>query len=147
MTLLRRWEPLENMTGMRRVMDRLLHEGPFQGFDDAWARGCRAPLDIYQTEDKLVVKAFVPGIDPEDVHIAIQDGALTIKGEAKREEKTEERNYFVRERRYGSFSRAVSLPSGLDVDNADASFENGVLTLTIPKAEEARPKEIKVRKS
>jgi HSP20 family protein len=99
-------------------------EGPELGF----------PLDVYETEDSLMVKAALPGVKPEEVEISVTGDTLTIKGE----------NYHRRELRYGSFCRSVPLPTGVNHHKAEAVFEQSVLTVTLPKAEEAKPKTIKV---
>jgi HSP20 family protein len=92
-----------------------------------------------------VVKTSVPGVKPEDIDITISGNTLTISGETTEEEEVTKDNYIRRERRYGSFSRSVILPEGLEPDKGEASFEDGVLTLTIPKAPEAKPKVIKIK--
>jgi HSP20 family protein len=101
-------------------------------------------LDVYETADSVVVKTSVAGVKPEEIDITITGDLLTIKGETKTEEKVEEANYIRQERRYGTFQRSVQLPGSLVTDKAQATFENGVLTLTIPKSEQSRPKTIKV---
>jgi HSP20 family protein len=103
------------------------------------------PLDIEQTKDQLVIKVSLPGVKLEDVDISISGNVLTIKGETKEEEKTKEAEYVCRERFIGEFSRSLSLPEGLDTEKAEAVMANGILTLTIPKSEEAKPKSIKVK--
>ena len=142
-----RWQPFSELTTLREAMDRL--------FDDSFVRpwhitsllgdGAEAPIDMYHTDESVVVKATVPGIKPEEVDITITGDTLTIKGETKSEEEVKEEHYFRKERRYGAFSRSILLPNSLKTDKAEASFENGVLTLTIPKAEEHKPKQIKVK--
>lgn len=102
-------------------------------------------MDICQTADKVVVKATIPGINADDVDITIAGDVLTINAETKAEEANKDTDYFYRERRYGASTRTVSLPGDLQSDKAEASFENGVLTLSIPKAEEVKPKQIKVK--
>ena len=92
----------------------------------------------------MVVKTSLPGVKPEDVDVTISGDILTIKGEVKTEEEVEQANYLRQERRYGSFQRSLQLPESLKADQAEARFDNGVLTLTIPRAEEARPRTIKV---
>ena len=101
-------------------------------------------LDVYQTDDAAVVKTAVPGVKPDDIDITVSGNTLSISGETKEEEEVKEENYIRRERRVGSFSRSVVLPEGLEVDKAEASFEDGVLTLTIPKAPESKPKVVKI---
>jgi HSP20 family protein len=132
---------------LRQAMDRL--------FDDSFVRPSRslgtidqvtAPaLDVYQTPNEIVVKATMPGVKPEDVDIDITGDTLTIKGERKAEQEVKREDYLYQERRYGAFSRSVVLPSGLKSDKTEATMEDGVLTLTIPKAEEVKHKAIKVK--
>lgn len=140
-----RWEPFDEMRGLRRRMDRL--------FDDFF-RGPRFlpwepaelgfALDVYETDDALMVKAALPGVRPEEVDISVTGDVLTIKGETKSEEETKRENYHRRELRYGAFARSIPLPTRVDHDKAEATFENGVLTVTMPKAEEAKSKPIKI---
>jgi HSP20 family protein len=129
-------------------MDRL--------FEDSFIRPSRLwpelgrgelPLDIdmYQTANDVVVKAALPGVRPEEVDISITGDTLTIKGERKEEQEIRDDDYFYRERRHGAFSRSVPIPVSIKSDKAEAVFENGVLTLTLPKAEEVKPKQIKVK--
>jgi HSP20 family protein len=96
-------------------------------------------------DDEVVVKATVPGVKPDDLHITITGDVLTIRGEVKQEEEVKEEAYHIRERRYGTFSRSLPLPVPVLTDKAKAEFENGILTLTLPKAEEVRPKTIEVK--
>jgi HSP20 family protein len=126
-------------------MDRLFDEnwGP-RGF--GWRRTEQIhllPVDVYSTPNELVIQASVPGLDPGKVEITIEGGTLTIKGE--RRAPLENVDYHIQERRYGLFSRTLTLNMPVEVEGAEAIFEKGVLTLTIPKAEEARPKVIKVK--
>lgn len=102
-------------------------------------------LDVYQTPGEVVVEAALPGLKPEDISIDITGDTLTIKRESKTEQEVERGEYLYQERRYGAFFRSVVLPGGLKSDKADATMEDGVLTLTIPKAEEIKPKAIKVK--
>jgi len=142
-----RWHPFTDLMSLRQAMDRL--------FEDSFVRPSRtlealsevaAPaLDIYQTPSEVVVKAALPGVKPEDVSIDITGETLTVKGERKAEQEIKKEDYLYQERRYGTFSRSVVLPSGLKTDKAEATMENGVLTLNIPKAEEVKPKAIKVK--
>jgi HSP20 family protein len=142
-----RWEPLRDFMTLREAMDRLFEEsfvGPRRREWLAPAEGTLA-LDVYQTEDAVVVKTAVPGMKPDDIDITIRGNTLTISGETKVEEEVKKENYIRRERRYGSFSRSVVLPEGVSPDEAEASFEDGILVLTVPKAPEAKPKVIKVK--
>ena len=141
-----RWEPFRDFMTLREAMDRLFEEsfvGPRRRELPPAAEGTLA-LDIYQTDDATVIKSSVPGLKPEEIDISITGNTLTISGESKEEEEVKEENYIRRERRYGSFSRSVVLPEGLEPDKAEASFDDGVLTLIIPKAPESKPKIIKV---
>ena len=145
MSSLVKWEPFEGLMSLEKAMDRLLENtfvrpsffGPLFGEELA--------LDMYETDNDVVIKAALPGVKPEDIQISVVGNTLTIKGEVKEEEEVEERNYIRRERRYGKFARSVALPGEVEADKAKAEFENGILTLTIPKAEEAKPKTIEVK--
>lgn len=141
-----KWEPFREMMSLRNAMDRL--------FEDSFVRPSRIwqdsgseliPVDMYQTDNDVVVKASLPGFKPEEVDISISGDALTIKGEHKEEQETKDENYFRKELRYGSFNRVLPLPVQIKSDKAEAQFENGVLTLTLPKAEEVKPKQIKIK--
>jgi HSP20 family protein len=102
-------------------------------------------IDMYQTPSEVVVKAALPGVKPEEVDITITGDTLTIKGETKASQEVKREDYIYQEHRYGAFSRSITLPSFLQSEKAEATFENGILTLTIPRAEEAKPKTIKVK--
>jgi HSP20 family protein len=146
MASLIKWEPFGDLVSLRDAMDRLFAESfvRMRGLPTPFGAEALA-IDMYETADSVVLKTGVPGIDPKDIDITITADVLTIKGETKVEEKVEKENYIRQERRYGSFQRSVRLPGSLVPDKAEAAFENGVLTLTIPKSEEAKPKTIKVQ--
>lgn len=146
MAKLVRWQPMNDLVSLRDAMDRL--------FEDSWvsARGLGAPagwselaMDVYETANDVVVKAVVPGIKPEEVDITLTGNVLSIQGQSKEESETKDKNYLRRESRYGSFSRSLELPAGLQTDRAEARFDNGILTITLPKAEVVKPKTIKVK--
>ncbi|MEW5938609.1 MAG: Hsp20/alpha crystallin family protein [Chloroflexota bacterium] len=144
MSNLIRFEPMREMVSLREAMDRLFNDAFTPSFDIAgyW----QAPaVDLYQTDDEVVVKASLPGIKSDDVQISITGDTLTLKGEFKQEEEKKERAYHLREQRYGAFERTFSLPTHILADKAKAEFENGVLTVTLPKAEEVKPKMITVK--
>ncbi len=103
------------------------------------------PLDVYQTANEVVIKASLPGFKPEEVDISVTGDTVTIKGEHKEEKETREENYLLQERHYGSFSRSITVPVEIKSEKAEASFEDGVLKLTLPKAEAVKPKQIKVK--
>jgi len=145
MSNLIRWEPAREMMTLRDAMDRL--------FDDAFTRplnlssnGWSVPaVDLYQTDNEVVVKASLPGIKADEVQINVTGEVLTIKGETKQKEEVAEKAYHIREQRFGSFERSIILPTDVIADKAKADFENGVLTITLPKAEEVKPKSITIK--
>jgi len=142
-----RWEPFRELVSLREAMDRLFEESFVRpGGGRLAPAGMEVPaVDMYQTDDAVVVKSAIPGIKPEDIDISITGDTLTIKGETRVEEEVNEENYIRRERRYGSFCRSLALPLPVVTEKAEAEFENGVLTLTLPKAEEVKPKAIKIK--
>jgi len=142
-----RWQPFSELMSLREAMDRLFEDSFVRPYRGLTARGeVAAPaLDIYQTPSEVVVKASLPGVKSEDVSIDITGDSLTIKGESKAEQEIKKEDYLYQERRYGAFSRCVALPSGLKTDKAEATLEDGILTITIPKAEEVKPKKISVK--
>ena len=144
MSNLIRWEPAREMMTLREAMDRL--------FDDAFTRplslrdGWSAPaIDMYQTDDEIIVKAALPGFKPDEVQINITGEVLTLKGEAKQQEEKKEKAWHMREQRWGTFERSVVLPTDVVSDKAKAEFENGILTISLPKAEEVKPKVINIK--
>ena len=143
-----RWDSARDMMSLRDAMDRLFEESflrpGFFGATDSASN--MLPVDMYETDNQLVVKAAVPGMKPEDIDVTITGDLLTIKGEfrSENEQKDEKRNYHRQERRYGSFTRQVSLPVAVKTEACQASFENGVLTLELPKAESAKPKTVRI---
>ena len=144
MSNLIRWEPARDMMTLREAMDRL--------FDDAFTRplslrdGWTVPaIDMYQTDDEVVVKAALPGIKADEVQINITGEVLTLKGEIKHEEDKKEKAWHIHEQRWGSFERSLVLPTEVVADKTKAEFENGILTITLPKAEEVKPKVINIK--
>jgi len=144
MSNLIRWEPAREMMTLREAMDHL--------FDDAFTRpltlrdGWSAPaIDMYQTDDEIVVKASLPGVKADEVQINITGDVLTLKGETKQVEEKKDKAWHMREQRWGAFERAVALPTEVVADKAKAEFENGILTITLPKAEEVKPKVINIK--
>lgn len=148
MTSITRWEPYRELATMRQLLDRFF-EDDFARFPSLWERRPEAmslALDVAEHEDAFVVKASVPGVPAEDVEVTLTDNVLTIKGEMKADKEIKEENYHLRERRFGSFVRSVTLPTAVQADKIEAVNENGVLTLTLPKAEAVKPKKIEVKK-
>ena len=142
-TSLLRYQPF---TELRRAVDSLFDERfftPYQLFSPGQNKV--TPIDIYHNNKEMVIKASMPGVKPEEVDISITDNILTIKGENKAEEKIERKDCLYQEHRYGTFCRSVTLPRGLKTNKAEANFEDGILILTLPKAEETKPKQIKVK--
>jgi HSP20 family protein len=139
-----RWDPSRDMTTMQDSMDKF--------FDDYFGRYSKniegygaIDVNMVQTDDNVIVKASVPGVKPEDIDISITGDTLTIRGETKEDEETKEGNYHIKEMRYGSFARSILLPNQVVVDKAIAEFKDGILKLTLPKAEEVKPKTIKIK--
>jgi HSP20 family protein len=130
------------------MMDRLLEDAfvmPRGSGGEGWSGQAGGPsMDIYEEGDNLVVEAQLPGIKPEDVDVTLEQGVLTISGKMEREEERKERNYLIRERQSGRFNRSMRLPASYNPDACQADFDNGVLRLTFPKAEEARPRRISI---
>ncbi len=145
MTLIRRTSPFDELFSLRRAMDRLFDDDVIR--PRAWrpfALGAEPALDITTTPDELVVKASLPGWKPEDVDVTLTGRTLVVAGEVKEEARREDESWILNEIRRASFSRTLELPEGLLGDRATATFEHGILTLRIPKAEEVKPKQIKV---
>ncbi|MFQ6059026.1 MAG: Hsp20/alpha crystallin family protein [Anaerolineae bacterium] len=145
---LMRWDPFREMMSLRDAMDRLFEESfvrPSRWLVPRWEGVGTLPIDMYETDEDVVVKASVPGVKPEELDISVTGDTLTIKGETRAEEEVKNEYYYCRERRYGAFSRSVTLPVSVKADKAEAVFKNGVLTLTLPKVEEVKPKTIKVK--
>lgn len=142
-----RWDPATEFTTMRSLMDRLFDQsfGRFPSIRGGEDLGPSSlGLDVVENGDSFVVKAAVPGVDPKDVDISVEDDILTIKGEFEKKEETKEDNYLRRELRYGSFHRTLRLPPTVDAGRAEAHFEHGMLKLTLPKKPEAQSRSIKI---
>jgi HSP20 family protein len=141
-----RRDPFLGIVDMRDALDRLFDEDfPRLSLNGWWGRATAPAMDIYQTDDAVIVKTGLPGMKPEDVQVSVANGVLTIRGEVKEEKEEKEKTYHLRERRYGSFTRSVALPNNVNPDKSEAEFEDGVLTLTLPKAEEAKAKTITIK--
>ena len=141
-----RWDPVNELSNMRSMMDRLFDGSfnrlPFRNGEDLGSAALS--LDVYETNDSFVVKANVPGIDPKDLDIQVEEDVLTIRGEFEQKDEVNEENFLRRELRYGSFQRALRLPPTVDAEKAKATFEHGVLKLELPKKPEARSRTIKI---
>ena len=135
MTTLVRWNPWSNFGSLPRKFDRS------EDFSGVWS----PPVDIFDNEGEIVLKAELPGLKKEDIGINVEDTLLTVSGERKREKEVNEKGVFRSERVYGSFSRSFSLPTTVSVDKINASYKDGVLTISLPKAEEAKPRQIAIK--
>ncbi len=140
--LLQRWDPLFDFRRRHYTTDHSVRGFPqaVNGDKTRWS----IALDAVEEDDKLVVRASLPGIAPEEIKVTIEDGVLTIDGETKVDEEGKVGNYLIRERRTGSFHRAVRLPDTVDVDQAETNYDEGILTVAFPKAESQRAKQLTV---
>jgi HSP20 family protein len=139
--LARRFNPARDIMSMREAMNRLFDESAW--FDADSSRVAQLPIDVYSTENDFVVTAAVPGLNPDDVSITVEGETLTISGEVNAP--VENVDYIFCERFHGQFIRTLRLNAPIDMDGIEATFENGILTLVLPKAEAAKPKQIAVK--
>jgi len=142
-----RWDPFREMSSLQERMNRLVSDfrtrSPFG--EEEMAQGAWIPaVDIYETKESIVLNVELPGVTKEDIALEVKDSTLTIKGEKKLEKNVKEENFHRLERSYGSFTRAFTLPSTVQQDKVKAKFRDGILEIMLPKAEEAKPKQIKV---
>lgn len=146
MTNLTRYNPLGEALSLRQAMDRLFEDSFVSPLSWRTVAGANWPaIDIHETPDEVVMTAALPGIKPEDVEITMVGQTLSMRGEFKADESIEQGRHLVQERRYGTFHRQIELPVRVQGDRAEASFENGLLTLHIPKAEEVKPRQIQIQ--
>ncbi len=144
MTKITRSDPFLDIVNVRNTMDKMLdnyfgHSAlSFEGYGIL-------DMDMYQTDDDVVIEASIPGVNPEEINISIAGEVLTIKGEVKQVNESENLDYHIRERRFGTFSRSITLPVHVIAEKANADFKNGILKLTLPKAEEIKPRTITVK--
>lgn len=143
MSNLNRWEPFRENSGLESQVNRLFNEF-FSRSQESNLTSWAPAVDIMENEHELIVKADLPDIKPEELDIRVENNILTIRGERKFEKKVDEKNYLRVERSYGSFARSFSLANTVNSEAIKADYKDGVLTLTIPKREEAKPKQIKV---
>ncbi len=135
-----RWDPFQGMTQIQNRFDRAWGS-VLADREESWLPA----VDVYDTKDAVVLKAELSGMDPDDIQIEVEDNVLTIKGERKFEEKIDEGRYYSVERRFGSFERSLALPQGVRSDDIQADYEDGVLAVRVPKAEEEKPRKIEVK--
>lgn len=139
-----RWDPLRDMISMREAVDRALDEAFARGSQTRGTGAWLLPMDAYITDDAIVIRADVPGITADELDITLEGDTLTIRGEIKREG-TENRKYVLLERPTGKFERTLTINTPIEHDKVDARFNDGVLTLTLPKAEAVKPRQIAVK--
>jgi HSP20 family protein len=141
------WRPIRELERMRKEMDHLwnsfFEERPRLKAEEV--REWFPSLDVVETKDNIVVKAEIPGMDPKEIDISLSNEILTIKGEKKQEKEEKEENYHLIERTHGKFVRSVRLPGEVKSEKINASYKNGVLNITLPKSEEAKQKEVKIK--
>ena len=142
-----RWDPFQGLVSLQERMNRLFEQtlDRSRGEREVMVAGTWAPaVDIYETPDSIVLQAELPGLSKDDIDIQVRDNVLTLKGERRSEKEVKEGNYLRVERAYGGFQRAFTLPAAVQADRIRAVFKDGVLDVSIPKAEEAKPKQIKI---
>jgi HSP20 family protein len=141
------WKPFDEMTTLRLDLDslwnRFFPEAPF--FERYTTHEWLPTIDLTETKDKLLIKAELPGLEAKDVDLSIVGDLLTIRGEKKKEEETKDEHHYFVERYCGTFERQIRLPAHIKTDKIDAKFDKGILTITLPKTEEAKKKEIKIK--
>src|SRR5919201_6547683 len=141
-----RWDPFRDLMSIQNELNRLFGRTWSSGEETESAGAWVPALDVYETGDRYVVSVELPGIDPDAVEVSVEDSTLTIKGERQFTYKDVNDDQFRRiERRYGAFSRSLTLPQTADSENVSASFDRGVLTIEVPKREEAKPRKIVVK--
>jgi len=144
MRIMNRWEPSRGATTLQEQINRVFGDMLERTGEESNLTPWAPAVDIFETEHELVVKADLPDVNPQDLDIRVENNILTIRGERKFENKVNEENYLRVERAYGPFSRSFSLANSVKSEAIRADYQNGVLTLSIPKREEAKPKQIKV---
>ena len=147
MTNLSRWDPLQDALTLREAMNQLLEESFVSPSLQRPGQNFVPPMDVSETADSYLVELSVPGLKSENLEVTFENNVLTIKGEMRQEKENRERNYHRVERRYGSFQRSVTLPTTVKGDAIQASLDDGILRLEIPKAEEVKPRKINVNVS
>ena len=145
--MIRRWDPFREMMVLRNSVDRVVDRDLALAPANRKAFNWSVALDIVESEDEYLVRASLPGINPDDLDITFDDNRLTLKGEVKEESEIDETHYHLRERRYGSFASSIKMPSGIDSEKIEASYDKGVLELHLPKVEEVKPKKIAITTS
>jgi HSP20 family protein len=142
-----RWNPVREMVTLGQAMDSMFDHDYFRPFWLSVESGVNLvpAIDMYETDNEIVVKATMPGVEAKELDINITGDTLTIKGETISEKEEKKENYYYQECSYGTFARSITLPAGVETDKSEASLDSGILTLTLPKAESVKPKSIKVK--
>jgi HSP20 family protein len=144
-----KWSQLPAISSLQNEMNRMIDHF-FRGVESDYGMESGAwmpPVDLVENNEKITVKAEIPGVDPKEINISIQDNTLIIKGEKKEEKEEKGKNYYRMERRYGSFARSINLPASVDTGKVTAEYKNGVLEISLQKKEEVKPKQITVKVS
>ncbi len=147
MAIVRWWDPLRDLTSIQEKMNQLFEDtfSRTRGREETFGKGVWTPaVDILETNDAVIVKAELPGVDRDRIGVDVKDGILTLHGERRFEKDVKEENYHRIERSYGTFHRSFSMPSSVEQDKISARFKDGVLEVTLPKREKEKPKQIKV---
>jgi HSP20 family protein len=144
-SIITRWDPFRELAQLQNRVNRVFQEANAAQHDEGLTTSSFVPpVDIYETEQNIVLKVEVPGIDEKDLDIRVENNTIAIRGERKFEKEVKEENFHRVERRYGSFQRSFSLPNTVNTENVTADYENGLLKVTLAKRAEAKPKQIKV---
>jgi len=140
-----RWDPLKELSSLRDEMERIFEDLVGRG-EGEWKKSTwYPPVDIYETDNEIVLKAELPGVDQKDVEVRIENDTLILKGEKRIDRDTKTENFHRAERVYGAFQRSFSLPQSVDKERIKASLKRGILTLVLPKKEEVKPKQIEIQ--
>ena len=143
-----RWEPAAELNTIQNEMNRLFNnffDAPTGRGSSGTSRRWMPAMDLVETTDHYVLRADLPGLSDEDVNVQLEDNVLTISGERKTEQHTEQEGYYRLERAFGGFSRSLTLPDGVDPDSVQAHFDRGVLEVTIPKPEQKKPRQVQIK--
>ena len=144
MSSITRWDTYSGLSGLQEQVNRLFESSFSRRADNSAVTTWAPAVDIFETENELVVKADLPDVNEKDIDVRVENNMLTVRGERKFEEKAEKENYLRVERTYGTFSRSFRLPNTVNNETIQADYKNGVLTVTLPKRAESRPKQVKV---
>lgn len=145
MANLMRWDPMSDFNSLSRMMDRLWENSLLTGPRMLPVENWGVSMDVLENDDNFIVRATLPGVLPEDIDVTFTNNTLTVRGEVEQDEAAEGEQYHLRERRYGKFSRSITLPTRIDADNIQADYQAGILTLTLPKVEEVKARRISVK--